>query len=238
MFNYMDWGKTNLQVLSEQDKFNDWLYGGLKPFISGKILEVGSGLGTISKRLVKDFTQQEICLSDVDDEYIRKLKAEFAGNNVSVVKLDLRAIADFELFGSRRFNTIVCSNVLEHISDDCFTLKQFYRLLVSGGRLILVVPQYQFLFNKLDEAAGHIRRYQKKELATKTERAGFIMEKMVGFNVFGIIGWFFNGGIFRREKLSPRAFAQFNALVPVLKFVEEKLFNHKIGLSIVGVFHR
>jgi len=38
------------------------------------------------------------------------------------------------------FNTIICSHVLEHVSDDRKALKEFYRTLKQGGKAIILVP--------------------------------------------------------------------------------------------------
>ena len=45
-------GEKTLDVIAEADKFNDWMYNTIKPFINGKVLEIGSGIGNISKFLL------------------------------------------------------------------------------------------------------------------------------------------------------------------------------------------
>ena len=36
-------GKRTLEVISKAEQFNQWLYTEIRPFLSGKILEIGSG---------------------------------------------------------------------------------------------------------------------------------------------------------------------------------------------------
>jgi len=234
----MEEGRLNLQVLAKQDNFNDWLFSAIKPFIFGRILEVGCGEGTISRRLIIDFPRNKICLSDVDGQYLAQLKINFSGQNIQVRKLDLCSAADFDSFGQEKFDTVVCSNVLEHIPDELFTLEKIYGLLRPAGKLILVVPQYPRLFNKLDEAAGHVRRYGQNELIDKALNVGFTIEKLESFNAAGLMGWFLNGTLFQSRKLSQTAFTAFNALVPIIKFIEKNIFGRRFGLSIIAVLKK
>jgi len=41
-------GAQTLEIISQARRFNRWMYESIQPYCSGKILEVGSGIGTIS----------------------------------------------------------------------------------------------------------------------------------------------------------------------------------------------
>ena len=41
-------GMETLKAISEANKFNEWMYERIAPDCSGKILEIGSGIGNIS----------------------------------------------------------------------------------------------------------------------------------------------------------------------------------------------
>ena len=87
-------GHTNLEIFSESYRFNDWMYRqvklGLKESI-GYVLEVGSGLGRISEKIVQDMRPtSHITLTDVSVRYIQTLRNKFSSRkNVSVVRLNL-----------------------------------------------------------------------------------------------------------------------------------------------------
>lgn len=73
----------------------------------------------------------------------------------------------------KTFDIIVSSDCLEHIKDDETALKKWHSLLNEGGRAIVFVPAYQFLWTAHDDWNHHFRRYTKAELVTKAKAAGF-----------------------------------------------------------------
>lgn len=64
-------------------------------------------------------------------------------------------------------------DVLEHIQDDESVLSQLRETLKPGGGLMLTVPQHPCLWSVMDEAGRHKRRYTRRDLVAKLERAGF-----------------------------------------------------------------
>jgi SAM-dependent methyltransferase len=230
-------GHTNLEIFLESYRFNDWMYRqvkiGLKESI-GNILEVGSGLGRISEKIVQDMPPtSHITLTDVSDRYIQTLRNRFLSwKNVSVVKLDLTNKEDYSKIGYEKYDSILALNVLEHVKDDEFALHELYKLLKKGGTLIILVPCHKFLYNVIDTNVGHFRRYAKKELRDKINHTCFNEERMHYFNMLGIVGWYFNGNICKNARLNPIASKWFDKLVPLLDFLERITFN-KIGLSLI-----
>ena len=94
---YSESGDRNLQTIGRSDNFCDWMYSEIKPFLHGNILEIGSGIGTYSQRVTRDFPGQQIVLSDLDTEYVRSLGNEFADReNVRSLRLDLMDKNGFE----------------------------------------------------------------------------------------------------------------------------------------------
>lgn len=62
---------------------------------------------------------------------------------------------------------------LEHIQEDNAALKELFRILKPGGKLLVTVPAFGFLWSEHDEALQHLRRYSAAELTDKLELAGF-----------------------------------------------------------------
>lgn len=71
------------------------------------------------------------------------------------------------------FDLVVCLDVLEHIEDDLVALREMLRVCRSGGHVLLTVPAYRFLWSEHDDALGHRRRYDRKQLARLVTAAGF-----------------------------------------------------------------
>jgi SAM-dependent methyltransferase len=63
-------------------------------------------------------------------------------------------------------------NVLEHIEDDAAVLRQFWRKLKPGGRLLIYVPAFGLLYSSMDRRVGHVRRYRRGDLREKVRSAG------------------------------------------------------------------
>ena len=68
------------------------MYSQIKPYVKGKILEIGSGIGNISRYFIEN--GDEICLSDIRDQYLKLLKSKYPDNEV--IKIDL-VDSDFDL---------------------------------------------------------------------------------------------------------------------------------------------
>lgn len=71
------------------------------------------------------------------------------------------------------FDFVCAFEVLEHIEDDKGALDQWRKLLKPDGSLILSVPAHKSKWGYNDVVAGHVRRYEKKELEDVLRRAGF-----------------------------------------------------------------
>jgi ubiquinone/menaquinone biosynthesis C-methylase UbiE len=87
-------------------------------------------------------------------------------------------------FQGNLFDAVTCLNVLEHIQADDEILKQIFRILKPTGILVITVPLGPHLYDMFDEIHFHIRRYTRKELKHKVQRAGFRILKMNSFGVF------------------------------------------------------
>src|SRR5947207_539550 len=80
-------------------------------------------------------------LTATEPAYLERLRARFAGHpNVEVTRLYLPTVDG--ALAARRFDTVICLNVLEHVADDRGSLAAIARLLAPGGRLVLLVPAF------------------------------------------------------------------------------------------------
>jgi 2-polyprenyl-3-methyl-5-hydroxy-6-metoxy-1,4-benzoquinol methylase len=231
-------GHKNLEIISSSRQFNSWVYEKVIGRLYGSVLEVGSGLGVFSEKIVRDMSRSEIMLTDKSFSYLRNLEKKFANRtNVTVYSLDLECTTDYQKIGYEKFDTILAINVLEHVENDEFVFGQLYRMLRKNGTIILLVPSYKFLYNHIDLAIGHKRRYTKKELQTKIQKCQFIIEEIQSFNLAGILGWYVNGNLLQNPTISTRAVTLFDHLVPFWKLLDYITLK-KIGLSIICYLRR
>jgi len=81
-------------------------------------------------------------------------------------------IGDPALHEQGPFNAIVCSEVLEHLEDDEQALRHLVDLSTNGGLIFLTVPMRAELWTPVDDAVGHVRRYEPGQLARLCEAQG------------------------------------------------------------------
>jgi SAM-dependent methyltransferase len=226
-------GHENLESLAHSYRFNDWLFKEVSNGLYGDILEVGSGIGTFTEKLISSFPGSHLTLTDISAVYIKDLKEKYSKDkNISVYKLDLNSKTDYESIGYKKFDSILAINVLEHIENDEFALTQLYDMLNDKGRLIILVPCHKFLYNVIDKNVGHFRRYSKRDLEAKVRKTEFTIEKMHYFNALGILGWYLNGSLFKNSKVSGTGLKVLDRLVPLLKY-GEMVIGKRIGLSLI-----
>ena len=91
--------------------------------------------------------------------------------------------------GSQSLDCVILVNVLEHIEDDAFAVRECRRILRPGGHLLILVPALSFLYSKLDALAGHYCHYGREELTVRIIDAGFRLEKQCYFDTLGIVPW-------------------------------------------------
>ena len=70
------------------------------------------------------------------------------------------------------FDVAGAFDVIEHVAEDEAVLAALRRAVRPGGGVIVTVPQHRWLWSETDRYSGHQRRYRRRELAAKLERAG------------------------------------------------------------------
>jgi SAM-dependent methyltransferase len=226
-------GWETLDVIAEADKFNEWMYQTIRPYCSGKILEIGSGIGNISQFFVN--ANANITLSDIRVTYCKELRKKFPVVR-DVLQLDLTHPSfDSEYTAHlQQYDSVFALNVVEHIEDDALALRNCHKLLKDGGRLVILVPAYQMLYNRFDKELEHFRRYTKKELNRKLTSAKLCIEHSQYFNFMGIPGWYISGKLQKNKTIPKAQMSLYNKLVPFFKLVDKCLFN-SAGLSVISV---
>jgi SAM-dependent methyltransferase len=229
-------GEETLIAFSKATAFNVWLSDQVLPWTKGHILEVGSGIGNISEIIIqKNLT---VTLSDLNPQYCSLLKNKFEKSKTckGIISLDIAESAFKEKYAPllNKFDTIIALNVIEHIKNDSQAFENCKNLLTPGGRIIILVPAFNFLYNSFDRELGHYRRYTGKKLSDKIQSAGFNVIHRQYFNMPAIFGWFFSGSIFKLKLIPEKQLNFYNYLVPVFKKIDT-LFHKKIGISLIMV---
>ena len=219
-----------LQNMKRLHRYNRWIFSTFRPFLGRRVLEIGSGIGNITKFLLD---RDLVIATDVEPKYLSLLKNTFGKYKKFVIERLYIPGAESERYRSYPIDSVICFNVLEHIEQDETALRNIYDLLEPGGRLLLLVPSHPWAYGSLDQHLGHRRRYGRRELKNKLEARGFRVIYLKYFNRIGILGWFLNSKILRRKRLSSFQLRVYNLLVPFFKL--EKFFPLPFGTSLFAV---
>lgn len=98
------------------------------------------------------------------------------------VALPAQADATAIPFGDSVFDAVFLFDVLEHVDEEAKALSEIRRVLRPGGKLLVTVPAFMFLYGLQDEVSEHKRRYRKGPLVSLLQRSGFQVDYASYFN--------------------------------------------------------
>jgi SAM-dependent methyltransferase len=140
---------------------------------SYRILEVGAGTGG-NLKLLHQFGD----LSAVEmDEYARTYATRVTG-----VDVEYGFLPDSLPAYSHNFDLICMFDVLEHVEKDRQSLKLLATRLNAGGRILITVPAYPWMWTEHDVVLHHYRRYTRRTLSTVIDGAGLKLNRLTNFN--------------------------------------------------------
>jgi SAM-dependent methyltransferase len=130
-------------------------------------LEIGCGTAFVLAALARARPWRRIAGTDYHGEGLafarRRLDA-----TVELLRADARLAP-----AADAFDVVGLFDVIEHFADDVTVLEAAHRALTGRGSIVIAVPQHPWLWSRLDEAAGHVRRYRRGELEQKLAATGF-----------------------------------------------------------------
>lgn len=231
-FESFDISEDTLYKVRMMKSNNRWVFEQTQNYLGKSVLEIGSGIGNISRFLIS--FQRNVVLTDINEAYLEYLTHRYVSNpKVKVLKHDI-ASDDPSKLAPLKIDTVLCTNVLEHIEEDRKALDNIYSVLEQEGRLILLVPALRMLYGSLDEKLAHFRRYDKRELIAKLKASNFSIEEIHYLNFFAAAGWFLNSRILKKKILSSAQVRLFDFFIPLLSRIERTI-RIPFGLSLIVV---
>lgn len=226
----------NLASQLDAEEFVSWMFETVRPFLSGHVLEIGSGMGAISRHLVDEC--EKVSLSDIRPDHCETLRKQFGMRDTvaEVLPLDIGDpfLADHHADRFGTYDSIVMLNVLEHVYDDEQALRNCLSLLRPGGTMVQLVPAIPALYNSFDAAVHHHRRYRRSALVRKMRATGWMIASSRYFNAAGILGWFVSGKLRRHRVITQQEMQTYERFLGAIKFVD-KFCNRIFGLSAIVI---
>lgn len=132
---------------------------------AGRVLEIGCGTGNVLRLLNDECRSAFVCGLEVFREGLLVARER---TPAAVVQARIEALPF-----RQPFDIVGMFDVLEHLQDDQAALLAVREHLARGGRLLLTVPAYQWLWSAFDTASGHMRRYSVRTVRETLENSGF-----------------------------------------------------------------
>ena len=226
-----------LVQLSDAERFFGWIVDEFGPAIGPRTLEVGAGLGTVSRTIASRHPGVSVLALEPAANVFPGLSGVAQQHD----RIAARQITSSALLaeGPEPFDTAVYVNVLEHIEDDVGEMGIALQLLRPGGHLCALVPAMPGLYSRIDHKSGHYRRYTRDALRRKVTAAGFSIEKLEYFDVASIVPYWLVYRVLGVENLGGTTNSLFdNVLVPVSMGAQRLLRHPPIGKNLLLVARR
>ena len=209
-------GGEVLERLNRAPRFTRWMADVVRPYVGDRVLEIGAGIGNMSVNLMP---RSIYWATDVNPFYLNYLETlRPTRPYMHVAQTDGMKAESFPT--GQNFDTVVCLNVVEHITDDLGALRNVRDILVDGGTAIILVPFGPKLYGSLDEVLGHCRRYTEEQLAAVAREAGFEVEQILKFNRPGVPGRWLNGKLLHRKTFGLGQIRLLNILTPIFRMID------------------
>lgn len=198
-------------------RYHSWIAERFAPHLGEQVVEVGAGIGSFTRHLLEAAQGSTLVAVEPSPMLAARLHERF--RTEPRVRTAQGFLRDAGIRGTA--SSVVAVNVMEHVADDGAFLSEAGEALAPGGRLCLFVPAHQALWGRLDEAFGHLRRYDRSGLAALLEERGFRVLRLGYTNLPGVAAWWMMGTLLGRRTLSPGATLFYDrTVVPIIRFME------------------
>jgi 2-polyprenyl-3-methyl-5-hydroxy-6-metoxy-1,4-benzoquinol methylase len=180
----------------------DWIISALRRHArqcNGAALEVGFGSGIYLPVLAELY--DEVVGIDLQAGFVRHVR-EFTRStpNIRVIEADINRVE----LPAESFDLILCTEVVEHLSDSRPAIAEMYRMLRPEGVLLLSTPQpwsplelsakiaflpgivslVRLIYREPILETGHINLMSQKKLTRQVEAAGFTIRERFTSGVY------------------------------------------------------
>ena len=224
---------------------NHWWYSGMRQITDAilsqihtnghplSILDAGCGTGAELAHLEKYGKVTGLDISEYALSFCTK-RGQLNALNASITELH---------FKDNSFDLVTSFDVIYHlwVEEDRRALREMWRVLKPGGRLLLRVSAYQFLTGPHDQAVYTRERYTSKKVATRLRDAGFTIEKLTYANTLlfplaGAVRLLARFGIGKRQSALKSSSGPVNKALRHVLAIEAGLISRMdlpFGLSII-----
>ncbi len=226
----------DLERLGTANRFFAWVLEEFDGCLQGSILEVGAGLGTITRKLHDEYPHIRIVAVEPAANMVSELQAFAALSDR--VEVHHGTLADYS-DGGGAFDAVLYINVLEHVEDDEAELALAARHLRPGGALLVFGPAHEWLYSELDYKAGHYRRYTTAGLGRIVADAGFEIRSLRYFDILGVLPYWVVYRLAGHTDITGGSLWGYDrVVVPVSRALQRLVPDPPVGKNVILVARR
>lgn len=141
------------------------------------VLDVGCGAGQIVKHLLKHGDPEiRVTCVDISTQMLRRARQRIHDQRPTWATADVTQLP----FADGTFDAVTCGYVLEHLPDIRDGLAELSRVLVPGGRMLLLITEDNF-FGSWNSRLWHCRTHNRHELRETCQGLGLIWKQELWF---------------------------------------------------------
>lgn len=207
----------------------------LAPHVTGRVLEVGAGIGSNITNLTNDRVREWVAL-EPDPRLTAEIERKCRAGELPAYCGTLTGTLE-DIPSQERFDTILYVDVLEHIDGDRSEVDKAARLLAPGGRLVILAPAHQFLYSAFDRSIGHFRRYNMGSLRDLSP-ARCRVARLFMLDSGGFFLSLANRVILRSAMPTKAQIAVWDQMVVPISRITDRLSGFCFGKTVVIVWQR
>ena len=195
-----------------------------------QILDVGCGTGANLEMLHEYGNAEGVDVSEDALNYCLK-------KNLTVRK----GLAEELPFEDESFDITTALDVVEHLDNDITGLREMHRVLKKGGKSLIFVPAFMWLWGVQDDISHHRIRYTKKQIVERVKEAGFEIQRATYVNITFFTPILLGRSLMKLTNIKPES--ENNINISILNGILGKIFsmekywlnkfNFPFGVSII-----
>lgn len=229
----MEYAGGELELFAEARNWKRYWSSVLRPFVRGRVLDVGCGIGANADFLWNEGVARYTFL-EPDGRLLAQVPEHAWASDAQSAERVQGTTSDLR---GKQFDTILYIDVIEHIEDSRAELQRAHGLLAPGGHLLILVPAFQFLYSEFDKAIGHHRRYDKRLLKQELP-PGMELLTLCYLDSMGLLLSLGNKWFLKQGEPSVRQIHFWDRSVVPVSRVTDKIFLHSFGRSLLAIAHK